>query len=110
MVVLERFFFSLGRQIKWLLVALDRWSTSTVTNVWEFAWADSALVVLDEWSSYRGGRLKRFGSIDVSDIIDIHKCFMKKKNVWINLKSVYCIIKACVRYFLKIHYTSDLIK
>ena len=21
--------------------------------VWEFVWADSALVVLDEWSSYR---------------------------------------------------------
>ena len=27
---------------------------------WEFAWADSVLVVLDEWSSYRGGRLNRF--------------------------------------------------
>ena len=28
--------------------------------VWEFAWADSTLVVLDEWLSYRGGRLNRF--------------------------------------------------
>ena len=42
------------------MVALDRWSSYTVTIVWEFAWADSALVVLDEWSSYRGGRLNRF--------------------------------------------------
>ena len=29
----------------------------TVAIVWEFAWADSGLVVLEEWSSYRGGRL-----------------------------------------------------
>ena len=28
--------------------------------VWEFAWADSALVVLDEWSIYRGCRMNRF--------------------------------------------------
>ena len=31
-----------------------------VTIVWEFALVDSALVVLDEWSSYRGGRWNRF--------------------------------------------------
>ena len=31
----------------------------TVTIVWEFAWADSALVALDKWSFYRGGRLNR---------------------------------------------------
>ena len=48
---------------KWLLVALDRWSSYTVTIVWEFAWADSPLVVLDEWSSYRSGRLNRFDCI-----------------------------------------------
>ena len=53
-------FFSFGKQKKWLLVALDRWSSYTVTIVWEFAWADSALVVVDEWSSYRGGCLSRF--------------------------------------------------
>ena len=28
--------------------------------VWKFAWVDIALVVLDEWSPYRGGRLNRF--------------------------------------------------
>ena len=45
-VVLDRFFFDFMRQKKWLLVALDRWLSYTVTIVWEFAWADSALVVL----------------------------------------------------------------
>ena len=45
-VVLERF-FSFKGQKKWSLVTLD--------FVVEFAWADSALVVLDEWSFYRGG-------------------------------------------------------
>ena len=28
--------------------ALDRWSSNKVTTVWEFAWADSALVFLDK--------------------------------------------------------------
>ena len=44
----------------WSLVALDRWSSCTVTIAWKFAWVDSALVVLDEWSPYRAGRLSRF--------------------------------------------------
>ena len=57
MAVLDRF-FSFWGQKKWLLVALDRWSSYTVTIVWELAWVDSAS--LDEWSSYRGGRLSRF--------------------------------------------------
>ena len=39
---------------------LDRWVLYTVMFVWEFAVADSALVVLEEWSSYRGGHLNRF--------------------------------------------------
>ena len=39
----------------WSLVALDRWSFYTVTIAW-----DSALFVLDELSSYKGGRLNRF--------------------------------------------------
>ena len=47
-------FFSFARQKKWLLVVLDRWLSYTVTIVWIFAWTDSALVVLEEWSSYRG--------------------------------------------------------
>ena len=36
------------------------WSSHTVTIVCKFARADSALVVIGEWSSYRGGRLNRF--------------------------------------------------
>ena len=39
---------------------LDRWSSYTVGTTWELAWTDSALVVLDQWSSYRGGRINRF--------------------------------------------------
>ena len=58
MVVLDRFFF-LWESKKWSLVALVR-SSYTVTIVWESAWVDSALAVLDEWSSYRGGRFNRF--------------------------------------------------
>ena len=51
-VVLDRFFFSFREtKKKWSLVALDRWPSYTVTIVWEFAWADSGLIVLDEWSS-----------------------------------------------------------
>ena len=60
MVVLDRFFFHLGDKKKWSLVVLDRWSSYTVTIIWEFARADPVLVVLDEWSPYRGGRLNRF--------------------------------------------------
>ena len=33
---------------------------ATVTIVWKFSWTNSALVFLDETSSYRGGRLSRF--------------------------------------------------
>ena len=53
----------MGDKKKWSLVALDRWSSYTVTIVWEFARADSVLVVLDEWSFCRGGRLNRFDCI-----------------------------------------------
>ena len=56
-------FFSFGGQKKWSLVALDRWSSYTITTVWELAWADSALVVLDDWLSYGGGRISRFDYI-----------------------------------------------
>ena len=44
----------------WSLVTLDKWSSYTVIIVWELAWVDSALVTLDVWLSYRGGRLNRF--------------------------------------------------
>ena len=49
---------------------LDRWSSYTVTIVWELAWMDPALVILDEWLSYRGGCLSRF---DCSMIIGIKR-------------------------------------
>ena len=52
----DRLFF-IWETKKWSLVA---WSSYAVTIVREFAGADSALVVLDEWLSYRGGRLNRF--------------------------------------------------
>ena len=52
--------FLFGTQRKWSLVMLDRWSSYAVTIVWEFAWADSALVVSDKWPSYRGSCLNRF--------------------------------------------------
>ena len=59
MVVLDRFFF-IWETKKWLLVVLDRWLSYTVTTAWKFPWADSALVILDDWLPYRGGRLNRF--------------------------------------------------
>ena len=59
MAVLDRF-FSFEGQKKWSLVALDRCLSYTVTIIWPLAWADSGLVILDEWSSYRGGRLSKF--------------------------------------------------
>ena len=65
MVVLDRLFF-IREPEKWLLVALNRWLSYTVTIVREFAWADSALVVLHEWLSYRGGRLNMFDCNDLS--------------------------------------------
>ena len=52
--------FSFGGQKKSLFVALDWWSSYTVTIVWELAWAASALVALKEGSSYRGGRWPGF--------------------------------------------------
>ena len=39
---------------------LDKWLSYAVTNVWEFAWMDSAVVVSDEWLFYRGGLISRF--------------------------------------------------
>ena len=60
MVVLDSFFFHLGDKKSGRWLRLDRLSSYTVTIVWELAWADSALVVLGEWLSYRGGRISRF--------------------------------------------------
>ena len=55
----QAFFFNWEPK-KWSLVAFNRWSSHTLTTVREFAQVDSALVVLDEWQSYGGGRLNIF--------------------------------------------------
>ena len=52
--------FNFGDKKKCSLVALSRWSSYAVTTAWELAWMDSALVILGEWSTYRGGRMTRF--------------------------------------------------
>ena len=57
-------FFIWGTK-KWSLVALDKWSSYTVTTVWELTWTNSALVVLGECSSYRDGRLSSFDCINI---------------------------------------------
>ena len=59
-VVVLYSFFSFGRLKNWSLVQLGRWSSYTVTTVWEFARADSALGVLDELLPYRCGCWNRF--------------------------------------------------
>ena len=59
LVVLDKLFF-IWETKKWSLVTLDRWSSYTVTIVWQFGWPDTALVVLDKWPFYTGGRLNRF--------------------------------------------------
>ena len=38
----------------------------TVMIIWEFVWADSALVVLGKWLSYKGGCLNRFDCNSIS--------------------------------------------
>ena len=58
-----RQFFFIWEANKWSPVTLGRWSSYTVTIVVKFAWANLGLVVLDEWLSYRGGRLNRFDFI-----------------------------------------------
>ena len=50
---------------KLLLVTLDKWLSYPVTIVWELALADSALVVLNKFLSYGGGRLSRFDCTDL---------------------------------------------
>ena len=51
----------MGDKKKWSLVALNRWSSYTVTIEWEFTGVDSELVVLERWS-HKGGRLNRCDS------------------------------------------------
>ena len=53
-----------------------RWSSYTVTFVWGLARGNSALVVLDDWSYYGGGRLSRFDYILIHDYIYITICII----------------------------------
>ena len=66
------------------LVALDRLSSYTIMIAWEFAWADSAFVVLEEWSFYRSGRLNRFDCLNCRlkaiQIIDQKKTLLQVKS------------------------------
>ena len=55
--------------------------------VWEFAWADSALVFLDEWSSYRGGCFNRF---DCNTFKLIQNNFVYLMEKWVQIFK--CII------------------
>ena len=57
------------------MVVLDRWSSYTVTIVWELTWADSALVILDEWLSYRGGHISRFDPYNVKGCVLLQLLF-----------------------------------
>ena len=103
-------FFHLGDKKRWSLVALHRWLYYTVTIVWEFAWTDSTLVVVDKWLSYRGGSLNRFDCrklnlllINMINLLlsyvkkthvdqSIYKCFLSclKRKILQNLKSSSC--------------------
>ena len=59
--------------------------------VWELTWADSALVVLDEWSSYRVGRLSRF---------DCNIFEKKKKKIVATAFVFYCDAKHSHNLFI----------
>ena len=72
-------FFHLGYK-KWQLVALDRWSSYTVTNVMNLTWVDSAFVVLNKRLSYRGGHLNMF---DYNILSQSHNQ-LQNKNIHIN--------------------------
>ena len=80
-------FVHLGDKTKWSLVALDRWSCYTVTIVRDFVWVDSTLVVLDEWSSYRGGHLNSFSKERQSEILD---CYFYQRHTPNTKKSDIC--------------------
>ena len=82
--------FSFWRPRKWLVVALDRWLSYAVMIVWEFAWADSALVVLDKWLSYRGRRLNRFDCKMKVSFTESKVLYFKES---ITFQSRYCKLK-----------------
>ena len=56
-------FFYKKKKKKWSLVTLDRWLSYVVRIIREFAWADTALVILDGWLSDRSSCLSKFNCI-----------------------------------------------
>ena len=52
--------------------------------VWEFAWVESALFVLEGWSSYRGGCLNRF---DKTVVLEVSVLLF-----YSNSLKIYCVI------------------
>ena len=80
-------FFHLGDKKKLSLVALNRWPSYTVTIIWEIAWADSLLVVLDEWWSYVGGRLNRFDCNYVSWFFNL--CLWTNIILYLNVTLIF---------------------
>ena len=76
-------FVLFGTQKKWSLVVLDMWSPYAVRIVWEFAWVNSALVVLYKFWSYRGGPLNRFDCIVSSFLLYLSNLNKIEKSQWI---------------------------
>ena len=68
-------------QKKWLLVTFNRWSSYSVTDVWKLGSADPALVLLDEWLSYRGGCISRF---DIYNLCNKMRCVPIFYKIFIN--------------------------
>ena len=92
------------------MVALGRWLFYAVRVIWELAWADSALVILDKWSSYRGGCLSRFNCVYIINIryfqgrnfhknmfcdfvANSRKCLFQKIKLILNRGNIFCEIK-----------------
>ena len=55
-----------------------------ITIVWELAWADSTLIVLDEWSSYRGACISRFDCTAIK--IELYRILLPRSIVNLILK------------------------
>ena len=66
---------------------LDRWSSYTVTIVWKLAWADSALIILGEWSSCRSGHVSWFDCTSLACLWE-HATTKKLKDLGIALTLV----------------------
>ena len=96
----KQFFFHLGDKKS------GRWSS--VTIVQNLAWVDSALVVLDQWLSYRNGRVSKSDCIfqdlvlflDISSVISIfmNSSMIYRKAITFNLKPVIPNLENSVSY------------